>query len=95
MTQWEILKILGEKMLNIKVLGSGCTNCINLEKLCREVVTENSIEAEIEKVTDYKDIMSYGILSTPGLVLNGKVIHSGKLPTKSTLTHWLMNALAE
>ena len=82
-------------MLNIKVLGSGCTNCINLEKLCREVVTENSIEAEIEKVTDYKDIMSYGILSTPGLVLNGKVIHSGKLPTKSTLTHWLMNALAE
>ena len=82
-------------MLNIKVLGSGCTNCINLEKLCREVVTENSIEAEIEKVTDYKDIMSYGILSTPGLVLNGKVIHSGKLPTKSTLTHWLINALTE
>ena len=81
-------------MLNIKVLGSGCSNCINLEKLCREVVTENSIEAEIEKVTDYKDIMSYGIMSTPGLVLNGKVVHSGKLPTKSTLTHWLMNTLA-
>ena len=82
-------------MLNIKVLRSGCTNCINLEKLCREVVTENSIEAEIEKVTDYKDIMSYGIMSTPGLVLNGKVVSSGKLPTKSTLTHWLMNALIE
>ena len=82
-------------MLNIKVLGSGCTNCINLEKLCREVVTENNIEAEIEKVTDYKDIMSYGILSTPGLVVNGKVVNSGKLTTKSTLTHWLMNALAE
>lgn len=81
-------------MLNIKVLGSGCTNCINLEKLCREVISENGIDAEIEKVTDYKDIMSYGILSTPGLVVNGKVIHSGKLPTKSTLTHWLMNALA-
>jgi small redox-active disulfide protein 2 len=82
-------------MLNIKVLGSGCSNCINLEKLCREVVTENSIEAEIEKVTDYKDIISYGIMSTPGLVINGKVVHSGKLPSKSTLTHWLMNALAE
>ena len=82
-------------MLNIKVLGSGCTNCINLEKLCREVVTENSIEAEIEKVTDYKDIMRYGIMSTPGLVINGKVIHSGKLPTKTTLVHWLVNALAE
>jgi small redox-active disulfide protein 2 len=81
-------------MLNIKVLGSGCTNCINLEKLCREVISENGIEAEIEKVTDYKDIMSYGIMSTPGLVINGKVVLSGKLPTKSTLTHWLMNALA-
>ncbi len=78
-------------MLNIKVLGSGCANCINLEKLCREVITENNIEAEVEKVTDYKDIMSYGILSTPGLVVNGKVIHSGKLPTKVTLTHWLVN----
>ncbi len=78
-------------MLNIKVLGSGCSNCINLEKLCREVISENNIEAEIEKVTDYKDIMSYGIMSTPGLVVNGKVIHSGKLPTKSTLTNWLQN----
>jgi len=79
-------------MLNIKVLGSGCTNCRNLEKLCREVVSENGIEAEIEKVTDYKEIMSYGILSTPGLVVNGKVVNSGKLPAKSTLTHWLKNA---
>ena len=82
-------------MLNIKVLGSGCTNCINLEKLCREVAAENSIEAEIEKVTDFKEIMSYGILSTPGLVLNDKVVSSGKLPTKSTLAHWLINALQE
>lgn len=81
-------------MLNIKVLGSGCANCKTLEKLCQEVVAENSIDAEIEKVTEYKDIMSYGIMSTPGLVVNGKVVHSGKLPTKSTLTHWLMNELA-
>lgn len=80
-------------MLNIKVLGSGCANCQNLEKLCKEVVTENNIETEIEKVIDYKEIMSYGIMSTPRLVINGKVILSGKLPTKSTLTHWLMNAL--
>ncbi len=79
-------------MLNIKVLGPGCPNCVNLEKLCREVIAENHIEAEIEKVTDYKDIMSYGIMSTPGLVVNGKVVLSGKMPVKSTLTHWLMNA---
>jgi small redox-active disulfide protein 2 len=82
-------------MLDIKVLGSGCTNCVNLEKLCKEAVSENNIDAVIEKVTDYKDIMSYGIMSTPGLVINGKVVLSGKLPTKSTLTHWLMNALTE
>ncbi len=82
-------------MLNIKVLGSGCTNCINLEKLCREVISENQMDADIEKVTDFKDIMSYGIMSTPGLVVNGTVIHSGKLPTKSTLTNWLINALDE
>lgn len=82
-------------MLNIKVLGPGCANCVTLEKLCKEVVAENNIDAEIEKVTDYKDIMSYGIMSTPGLVINGKVVLSGKLPTKSTLTHWLMNALSE
>lgn len=67
----------------------------NLEKLCREVISENQIDAEIEKVKDIKDIMRYGIMSTPGLVINGKVIHSGKLPTKSTPVHWMMNALAE
>ena len=77
-------------MLNIKILGSGCTNCKNLEKLCREVVTENKLEANIEKVTDIKEIVSYGILSTPGLVVNGKILSSGKLPTKNTLQHWLM-----
>ncbi|MCU7497159.1 MAG: thioredoxin family protein [Ignavibacteria bacterium] len=82
-------------MLNIKVLGPGCTNCINLEKLCKEIVVENGVEAEIEKITDFKDIMAHGIMSTPGLIINGKIVSSGKLPTKSTLTHWVMNALAE
>lgn len=81
-------------MLTIKVLGSGCANCKNLENLCKEVVAENSIDATIEKVTELKDIMSYGVMSTPGLVVNEKVIHTGKLPTKSTLTHWLTSELA-
>ncbi|MFA7420858.1 MAG: thioredoxin family protein [Melioribacteraceae bacterium] len=80
-------------MLSIKVLGSGCTNCKNLENLCKEVVAENNIEATIEKVTELKDIMSYGVMSTPGLVVNEKVIHTGKLPTKSTLTSWLKENL--
>ena len=78
-------------MMNIKVLGTGCPNCLKLESLCREVVAEHNIQAEIEKVTDIKDIMSYGIMSTPGLVVNNKVVHSGKVPVKSTLTHLLLN----
>ncbi len=82
-------------MINIKVLGPGCANCKNLEQLCKDVVSENQIEAEIEKITNYKDIMSFGIMSTPGLVLNGKVVSTGKLPTKATLTHWLMNELTK
>jgi small redox-active disulfide protein 2 len=82
---------MGDNMLNIKILGSGCANCKNLEKLCREVVTENNLDANIEKVTDFKEIASYGIMSTPGLVVNGKILSSGKLPTKYTLQHWLMS----
>ncbi|MFH0733793.1 MAG: thioredoxin family protein [bacterium] len=80
-------------MLNIKVLGSGCTNCKNLENMCKEIIAENKIEATVEKVTELKDIMSYGIMSTPGLVINEKVVHTGKLPTKATLTHWIYNSL--
>jgi small redox-active disulfide protein 2 len=82
-------------MNTIKVYGSGCSNCVKLETMCKEVVHELSIDANIEKVTDIQEIMKTGILSTPGLEINGKMISSGKLPTKSTLVHWIMNALAE
>lgn len=75
-------------MLEVKVLGTGCTRCKELEKMCKDVAAENNIAADIQKVTDIKDIMSYGIMQTPGLVINGKVMLSGKLPTKSTLLHW-------
>lgn len=76
-------------MLDIKVLGTGCANCIKLENLVKEVVTENNIESIIEKVTDKDKFMDYGVMLTPGLVVNGKVLSSGKIPTKSTLAHWL------
>ncbi|HZW39468.1 MAG TPA: thioredoxin family protein [Ignavibacteriaceae bacterium] len=82
-------------MLKIKVLGPGCKNCVDLEHLCSEVIAENGIEASIEKITDYKEIMEHGILRTPGLIINDKIISSGKIPVKATLTHWFMNALAE
>jgi len=61
-------------MLNIKILGSGCQNCRDLEALTRRVAEENGIEAEFEHVTSREDIMSYHILATPGLVVNGKVV---------------------
>lgn len=76
-------------MLDIKVLGPGCANCVRLEGLVKEVVTENNLEAQIEKITDREKFADYGIMMTPGLVVNGKVLVSGKIPVKSTLTHWL------
>lgn len=76
-------------MLEIKVLGTGCAKCKELERRCFDVAAENNITADIQKVTDLKDIMSYGIMQTPGLVINGVVKLSGKLPTSSTLLRWM------
>lgn len=80
-------------MLTIKVLGSGCANCKRLEQIAHKVVDEMALEAEIIKVTDYKDIMAYNILSTPGLVVNEKVVSSGRIPTPAEVTTWLADAL--
>jgi small redox-active disulfide protein 2 len=79
-------------MLNIKVVGSGCANCNKLEQLCRDVVQDNDIEAEIEKITDVNTFADLGILMTPGLILNNKVVSSGKVPTKWTLENWIKEA---
>ncbi|MDP3444115.1 MAG: thioredoxin family protein, partial [Ignavibacteria bacterium] len=59
------------------------------ENLVKEVVAENNISASVEKITDREKFLDYGIMLTPGLVVNGKVLASGKIPTKSTLEHWL------
>ena len=75
-------------MLDIKVLGPGCANCIKLENLVKEVVTENKLSATIEKISDREKFMDFGVLLTPGLVVNGKVLAMGKIPTKQTLEHW-------
>jgi small redox-active disulfide protein 2 len=80
-------------MLTIKVLGSGCANCKRVEQIARKVVAEMALEAEVIKVTDYNDIMAYNILSTPGLVINEKVVSTGRIPTPAEVTTWLANAL--
>lgn len=80
-------------MLTIKVLGSGCANCKRVEQIVHKVVDAMSLEAEIIKVTDYKDIMAYNILSTPGLVINEKVVSTGRIPSEAEVTTFLTNAL--
>ncbi len=65
--------------MNVKILGTGCTKCKKLEETARRAVCELGIDADIEKVTDLKAIMDYGVMLTPALVINGKVASSGKL----------------
>lgn len=65
----------------VKVLGPGCANCQNLEKATRAALAELGLEATVEKVTDYGAIVGYGVMSTPGLVVDEKVVLSGRVPT--------------
>jgi small redox-active disulfide protein 2 len=81
------------QMLVIKVLGSGCPNCKKLEAIARKVVDSLAVEAAIEKVTQYDEIMKYDVLSTPGLVINEKVVSSGRIPSESEITTWVTSAL--
>jgi small redox-active disulfide protein 2 len=76
-------------MLKIKILGSGCANCKKLEAVARDAATTAGVEADFEKVTDMKAIMAYDILSTPALVINEKVVASGRIPTKAEVQQWL------
>ena len=77
-------------MLTIKVLGTGCCRCNDLEKMCFDVLAENNIDADLQKVTDIKEIARLGVMNTPALIINDKLMVSGKLPTKPTLLHWIM-----
>jgi small redox-active disulfide protein 2 len=75
--------------MKIEVLGPGCTNCRKLEEDVNQALAELKIEAEVVKVTDMTEFSKYGILMTPGLVINGKVYSSGKLPVMATLKRWI------
>ncbi len=77
-------------MKNIKVLGSGCKSCEATAEMVRAAATKLGVEIDLEKITDYAAIAGYGIASTPGLVIDGKVVHAGGLPKSEDVAKWLM-----
>ena len=80
-------------MLTIKVLGPGCDNCHKVEAVAQQAVAELGLEAHIEHVTDRALFKAYGLLGTPGLVINEKLVCGGRIPSAAEVTTWLANAL--
>lgn len=74
--------------MDIKVLGPGCANCTNTFRLIEAVAAEKGLAVQLEKVDDLKAIMGYGVLSTPGVVIDGKVVHSGSVPSRDKVAGW-------
>lgn len=82
-------------MVKIQVLGPGCANCQRLETLARQAAAGLGIEAEIEKVTDMRQIMARGVMATPGLAVNDKLVSTGRVPSVSEVMTLIANVLAE
>jgi small redox-active disulfide protein 2 len=81
-------------MLTVKILGSGCANCKRLEQLTAKVLDELAVEAEIIKVTDPTQYSDYGVMATPGLVIDEKTVCSGRVPSVKELTEFVNSAVA-
>ncbi len=75
--------------MDVKVLGTGCANCKNTVALIEQVASEKGIALTVQKVENPRDIASYGVLSTPGVVLEGKVVHAGGVPSRDRVEQWL------
>ena len=78
--------------MEIKVLGTGCAKCKTLEEKIRKVVMENKIDATISKVSDLPEIMKYGIMMTPGIVIDEKVVHYGSVPNENDILRMINEA---
>jgi small redox-active disulfide protein 2 len=78
----------------IKILGPGCPKCNELDKRVHEVIKEMSVDAKVEHVTDIKKIMEYPIILTPGLVINEKLVFSGRVPTRKEINQFITNAMS-
>ena len=76
-------------MKEIKVLGTGCANCKRTIALIDQVAKAKGVEVNLQKVEELRDIMGYGVMSTPGVVIDGKVVHAGGVPSRDKIEHWL------
>jgi small redox-active disulfide protein 2 len=76
-------------MVNVKVLGSGCANCKRLEERVRKVVADRGLEVEVEKITDYGQMMRWNLMQTPGLVVNDVLVSAGRIPDEAEIARWL------
>jgi small redox-active disulfide protein 2 len=74
--------------MEIKVLGTGCANCRNTVSLIEQVATTKGVTVTVTKVEDMRDIVSYGVMSTPGVVIDGKVVHAGGVPPRDKVEQW-------
>lgn len=78
----------------IKILGKGCGSCIWTERLVRDVVAEAGVEIDIEKVTKTSEMVPYGVMSTPAIVIDERVVHAGGIPTKEEVQRWVRDLQA-
>lgn len=78
-------------MKDVKVLGPGCKRCEATEAMVRDAASKLGIDVKVEKVTDYAEIARFGVASTPGIVIDGKVVHAGGLPQEGALEKWLQS----
>ncbi len=80
--------------MDIKILGSGCHDCLRLELLVGQVLAELGMEANVRRVEDPRQIDRYALVGPPGLVINGQLVAERRLPTKEELRRWIMDALS-
>ena len=76
-------------MKDVKVLGPGCTNCKNTVALIERVAKEKGMVIQLGKVEEFREIVAYGVMSTPGVVVDGKVVHAGGVPSREKIEAWL------
>ncbi|WP_200224487.1 thioredoxin family protein [Rhodoferax fermentans] len=74
--------------MDIKVLGTGCANCKNTQALIEQVAQDKGVAIALSKVEDLREILAYGVMSTPGVVINGQVVHAGGVPSRDKVTRW-------